>query len=445
MSIRPKRTQRATDDALVHSPYLGERRDSRLARMTIWTILCGLVFFVAWAAGAPVYEVVSGQGVIEPAGLTRKIEHLEGGIVVELRAGEGAHVDQGDVLAVLDTTQLLAERQKLTTEIARRETGVARYRDLVETDLSRTSRDELAAMLDSADPSFAQEVAYRLAQIETLRNERAIAIDRRSSILKQRDKLAEELTILSAQDARFETEAGKRSMALLQIESTQREILRREGDLLDLESEAAQQAAEARRRETLEAEIVADYRREAAARLEEQSAARAEATESLSQIEDRIRHSVVRAPVSGRIKSLGVTSVGEVLGAGETVAEIVPDGASVFAEIEVSADRIGGVAIDQEARLKILANDFTRYGEVAARVERISPSSFAKENGQQVFRVKLSVPTTEMVPRGGAGGASREIRPGMTVSADIRASRRTVLEYLLKPLRVISTKALSEA
>ena len=439
-----KQKRRPASEALVTSPYFGERHDTRLARATIWTIMIGVAAFFAWSARTPVYEVVSGQGVIRPAGLTRKVEHLEGGIIAELPVSEGAYVKAGDVLATLDATDLQAERKKLMAQIARLDAGIARYRDLVALDLSSVPRAEVEGMLASSDPSFAQEVAYRLAQIETLGKERDIALDQEQSILERRDKLREELAILQAQDARFETAQGKRSITLLQVEATEREIIRRESDILDLESEAAQQAAAASRTETATAEIVADYRREAAARLEEQSTHRAEASETLQQIDDRLRRSVLRAPVSGRIKSLGVTSIGEVLGPGETLAEIVPDGTSLFAEIEVPADRIGGVSLGQSASLKILANDFTRYGDVAAIVERISPSSFTKENGQPVFRVNLSVPATEMRPIGETEGAPRRIGPGMTVSADIRASSRTVLHYLMKPLRVISTKTMSE-
>ncbi|ARE40532.1 HlyD family secretion protein [Rhodovulum sp. P5] len=440
-----KATGRPIDRTLAISPYFGERRDSQAARITIWAIAAGLTFFLVWASQTPVYEVVSGQGLVRPEGLARQVEHLEGGLVAELRIGEGEHVERGDVLAVLDMGDLKSEKHKLEALAARLETQVARFRDLVRVDLTQVGAEKINDLLQSADPSYAQEVAYRVAQIQTLDTERDIALMRMKSYDARRGKAREELAILNEQMARYEKTKGRQVVSLLTIEDTELSVIRKESEILELGTEIEAQKAAATRAETSKAELVAEYRREAAERLEAQAEELARTRESLVQINDRIARAVLRAPVTGIVKSLTISSDGEVVGPGETLIEIIPDSERVFAEIEVLADRIGGVEVGQEASIKILTHDFTRYGDVLGEVVRISPSSFTKESGETFFRVKLGFTATELHALKGVNGELRRIGPGMTVMADIRAGRRSVLAYLLKPLQVISSRAMTEA
>ena len=120
----------------------------------------------------------------------------------------------------------------------------------------------------------------------------------------------------------------------------------------------------------------------------------------------------------------------------------VPDRAFTWeAEVEISADRVGHVVVGMEARLKILSYDFTRFGEIVGQVAAISPNSFQTETGETVFRVRIALPNEGQ----NAALVGRPIRPGMTVTADILTDSKKVLSYLLKPLRVLSDRAFTEA
>ena len=425
------------------SPYLGERRDSRIARGVIHALVLALAGFALWAWLTPVHRVVAGAGAVEPDGLAQRIEHRDGGRVAAILVAEGDAVAAGQPLLRFDDGDLLAERRKLDARLARLDAEIARGERLLSIDLSGPAAlpEELRQAID---PTLAAEIAYRRAQIAALRSDAAMARAEQGSIAARRAKAAAELAILRAQDARL-SDAGRRGVIpLREVEGIQREILAAESQLRELDGADAVQEAALARAAAAEAEIVSGYRREAALALETRREERAQAVESLGQVADRLARTELAAPVAGVVQGLVLQGPGEIAPAGEPLMEIVPTGQGVFAEIEIPAERIGGVAPGQAARVKILAHDFTRFGDMDATVERVSPSSFVREDGTRVFRVQLALAGRELHAVDGGPAETRIVGPGMTVAADILSDRRSILSYLLKPLRLTADRALTE-
>jgi len=425
------------------SRFLNEPHDSGFARATIWALILGLIVFFAWAALTPVYEVVTGNGTLRPEGLTKQVEHLEGGQVAELFVSEGDIVSEGDLILKLDDTALQAERNKLLAQEMAQLGTLARYRDLLDEEEAENVAREAPDLLQS-DPAFAADAIFRLAQIEVLRAEARMKSAEIDSLQDRHIKLREELTIMSAQLERYEERGAQGSVPINQLEALRRERLRLESEHVRLNGEIQVQMAALKQLAARERELAASYRRDAALMMVELEATLVATRQSLNQIADRIARLEVRAPADGIVQFLGVSNVGQVLGSGALVAEIVPKNREIFAEIEVSADRIAGVTVGRDASLKVLTHDFTRFGVIDAKVSQISPSSFVTEDGRTVFRVRLALQLHESEDEV-APVEKRVISPGMTVSADIRADQRTVLTYLLKPMRVLSDRAFSES
>ena len=70
----------------------------------------------AWAVTAPLNGAVVGNAVVKVEGNRKSVQHLDGGIVKELRVKEGDRVNAGDVLIVLDETQARAEYDVLSQQ-----------------------------------------------------------------------------------------------------------------------------------------------------------------------------------------------------------------------------------------------------------------------------------------------------------------------------------------
>lgn len=430
-----KRIAQQSDD---HIPYLSASRfldepgNPIYLRLTIWGIVVAIGTFVAWASVTPVYEVVTGTGQIRPAGSVRQAEHLEGGIVAKVHVEEGDTVVAGDPLVELDPTAIRAELEKTLTETASVVSQLARAEAFLADDRS---------VLDEVDFAAAAEWAFQLAQIEVFRADRAI-LEAEVNALEARDtKAQEEMTILDQREQRLARLTEDGLAVTSDLENVRRERVRLVGEQRQTVGERAVREASIARSYAQEAELLASLRRDAALEAEALRDRLAVLNQTKAQLEDRLDRLVITAPAAGIVQALTVSNAGQVVAQGDVVAEVVPTDAAVYAEIDVSADKINGVSPGRPASLKVLTHDFTRFGVVDARVDRVSPTSVTLPDGTQAFRVRLSFDEGD-APLSDAG--SRPITPGMTVTADIRTDRRTVLNYLLKPVRVIADRAMSE-
>ncbi|MEM9778277.1 MAG: HlyD family type I secretion periplasmic adaptor subunit [Pseudomonadota bacterium] len=414
---------------LTSSRLRDEQHNRTFARTTIWVLTLALIGFLAWAAVTPVYEVVNGNGQIRPTGLVQRAEHLEGGIVAQIHVQEGDEVDQGALLVSLDQSAIISELERARSEEASLSDQFARAEALFSGDATRQSETDVALMAEGS---------FRLAQVDVLRAERRILEAELAASTIREEKLADEVAILAARQERLSRLIANELVAQDALEDANRDVVRLESELARLTGDRMVRQASINRSHAREVELLAGFQRETALELEDLRDRKVAARQSVAQLEDRLARSTVRAPISGVVQALSVANAGQVLEAGAVVAEVVPEGIGLFAEIEVSADRISGVTRGRPAALKILTHDFTRFGNIDAVVERVSPTSISREDGSSVFRVRLSFDEAAM-------GAQRRIGTGMTVTADIRTDRRTVLEYLLKPMRAIADGAMSES
>ena len=85
---------------------------------------------------------------------------------------------------------------------------------------------------------------------------------------------------------------------------------------------------------------------------------------------------------------------------------------------------------------KLSAYDVSIYGGIDARVTDISSDILRGDTGEPYYRVNLEADTTSF--------AGRQIVPGMAAEVDIITGQRTVINYLLSPIRDVQSKALRE-
>ncbi len=423
------------------SPHLSERHDGTFERNVIWTIALALAVLVSWASVTPVYEVVTGEGTIKPKGLSTRVEHLDGGIVSEIAVQDGDLVQPGQLILQLDTQVTQSELVKIDTLLSQVKNSMERYETLIAINPDTLN---IPALKELTSGSTLSEIDYRLSQIQTIRAQQTVAKTEQWAIRANIASLRKELSIQQTQFERYQRLGESGSVSLNRREELQRENLRLQSSVAQLLGEVNILDAQVVQLQASEAELVAQFQRDAALDLDDKRAEYTSLLETRSALQFQIQRGRILSPVAGVIKSISVQNLGEVVQPGEVIVEIVPSTEATFAEIEIAADRIGGVTIGSPASVKILTYDFTRYGDLEAVVEHISPSSFQKENGQTVFRVRLGFQELSG-DQSGPISSNRKLSPGMTVVADVKSESRTILSFFLKPLRVISDRALTEA
>ena len=156
--------------------------------------------------------------------------------------------------------------------------------------------------------------------------------------------------------------------------------------------------------------------------------------------EDRVRRTEVRSPVHGTVKTLKVTTIGGVVQPGADLVELVPLEDTLLVEAQVRPADIAFISPGQAAMVKLTAYDYSIYGGLEGAVEDISADTIKNERGESFYRVRVRT------DRNFLGSEARPLRiiPGMTAQVSILTGRKTVLDYLLKPLLKARHEAMTE-
>ena len=154
-------------------------------------------------------------------------------------------------------------------------------------------------------------------------------------------------------------------------------------------------------------------------------------------LQDRVKHSEIRAPVRGTVKRLLVNTVGGVVQPGKEVVEIVPLDDALILEAKVKPKDIAFLRPQQPAVVKFTAYDYAIYGGLDAVVEHIAADTLSDEDGNTYYIVRVRTLRSSL-------GEGLPIIPGMVAEVDILTGKKTVLSYLFKPVLRAKANALSE-
>jgi HlyD family secretion protein/adhesin transport system membrane fusion protein len=421
---------------------LEETAPPRTARAAILMAVAMVGGFLAWAALFPVAEIASSRGEILPDGLVQPVQHGEGGLVAKILVRDGATVQAGEVLILLDGTTLRAEADQLRARQTALGFAAERLRAAAEGRLADLAQpaDSFGAIRDSQAAMAEATARLRAAQIAIAESEMAA----RQNIL---DGLTAQLPSAAAARDLARDEVGvmvpmlERGLARRnEIHMLRQTHLRQEIELArlmsDTETARGAVAEAAVRRHELETRL----RQESLAELARIEADRAETEAQLSRIDARLGRLAVVAPIAGVVKDISPRGTGTVIEPGATIAEIVPQDGRVYASAEMPAEMVGAIRPGQDAKVKVLTFDHTRFGALPATVTQVSASSFRRQDGSYFYRVKLEL-AQQFV---GDPRLDLRLTPGMTMVADIRTGERTLLAWLMKPVRNALDTAFSE-
>lgn len=424
--------------------FIDEPRPSALAKATIFSAAVAVIFFWLWAATTPVYEVVTGEGIVKPEGFVVELEHIEGGRISNLYVSEGQIVLQGDPILSLDDTHLQAELEKNTARANHLVAQLNQFNRILSHhfDHSSTENSTLNFSIE-----FSPKIQFQVAQIEHLRATREVDFAELETFNNQFENLVKEREILAKQTNRTKRLMSDGRATLKSYEEAQIQSLKLDEQIGELSGQISMQTAVIGQSRARERELITGFVAEADQEAAEIKAELSYTNQVIKQVAQRLKNTMIRATHEGVINNLGAHHAQEILAPGATVAEIVPRDKDVFAEIEVSADKIGDIREGSKAKLKIATHDYTRFGDIDAEVVSISPNSFESEDGSTYFNVSLKFDRDALNSKLPERTSEhlRLITPGMTVSADIRTGKKTVLAYLVKPLRAISDRAFSES
>ena len=373
------------------------------ANLLLLVVIGIVAAFIVWAYQSQVSELTRGQGKVIPSGSTQIVQSLEGGIVDELLTQEGQYVESGSTLAKLNDTILQTS-----------------YRE------SLVERDNLVAKIARLDAESSGLAGIRFPEAliescpELVASEQLLFDTRREKITSSQSRLRKSLDL-----KRKELDIT-RPLAESGVVS-QVELLRLETMVNDLEGQIEKEKSE--------------YLNEVVSQNNEYKTSLSQIEQTILAYEDKIARVNIKAPVSGIVNKVHIKTLGGVLQPGAPIVEIVPAEDTLLIEAKISPSDIAFVKLDQEATVKLTAYDYSIYGGLEGFVERISADTFLnEEDGQSYYHILIrtgerSLKTTDQ---------TFETLPGMIAQVDIKTGKKSILDYMLKPLLRAKMNAFTE-
>ena len=442
-------------DPLDFSPPLlriQEKPPAPLAGWMLRLLLALLAGVVLWAAFGRLDIVAVAEGKLVPSSYLKIVQPAEQGIVKEILVKEGEAVKEGQVLVRMDPVLTDADVKTVRAEYLNKRLALRRID-------AQLSNDALAR--DKGDPHelYLQVQAQHAANVRAYENalaqERSLLEKARNDLAAAqatKTKLEQVLPHYIEQEKAFEKLTRDGFAGRLMYTDKRRERIEKEQDLRTQEFTIRSNQALIEQSEGKIAQITADYRRQLQTERVEVAAQWEKARQELAKLSHRQGLLELRAPQAGIIKDLATHTAGTVAAPGTILMTIVPEGDPLVAEVWVSNDDVGFVRPGQEARLKLATFQFQKYGLVHGRVLHINadateaPSPNTRSDaltgrdrpmGPLSFRALVELASQDLV----ADDRRYALQPGMQVAGEIHLGTRTVLEYLLSPVR----KAFHEA
>lgn len=415
-------------------------------RATLYALLALLTTATLWAAFAEVDRVVVAPGKLVTTAPTLVVQPLETSVIRAIDVGVGARVRAGQTLARLDPTFTAADVGQLRAEVATLRAERDRLNAEVsalpyapgddagpEARLQGRIHDQRAAEKKAKLAVFDEAIAGLTGGVTVRRHEHELLAQRLAGVAEVED----------IRGALFDRQQGSK-LNLLEARDTrlaiQREVAALNREIADMNHELASQRAQ---REA----YLSEWLRDAAGELSDVSRRYEGAVNQLDKALRRDAMIDLKAPADAVVLEVAKRSVGSVVREAETLFTLVPLDVPLEAEVAIDARDIGHVQPDAAARIKIEAYPFQRHGVLRGAVRTISEDVFVNDGSGEGsragaaraphYQARLTLESTRLddVPD------HFRLLPGMTVAAEIKAGRRTVLSYLLYPLG----KALDES
>ena len=420
---------------------LGMAEERQLSgRGLLYAVGVTVTLLFIWSAFAEIDEVTRGEGKVIPSRQVQIIQSQDGGVVSELLVAEGQIVQAGELLIRLDRTRSESSFREKLIEFEALTVKEARLRAVIE----NQPFSPPAALMDKVPRIIAQEEALYRSSREEVRLKKEIA----GQQLTQRQEELNEINAKVVQ-LRRGLDLAKQKMALTRPMVATRAVSERE--IIDLESEVNKMEGDLNQalaqigrvtsaiseaeQKIQEVELV--FANQVGEELTTTLAKLNELAEINAGLSDRVQQTEVRSPVTGTVKQLYFNTIGGVVMPGREMIEVVPLDDTLLMEVRIQPKDIAFLLPGQKSLVKFSAYDFVVYGGLDGTVERVGADTIMDEDGNPYYEVNVRTGEPSF-------GQDKPIIPGMTVEVDILTGKKTILEYLMKPVLRAKQDSLSE-
>lgn len=449
MARRKKKMKELTDADIAacepESIWLETRECPLPAHSVLWVIILLLVSGVIWACVAKVDKVVAAEGKLVTTRPNITMKPLERSVIKRVPVQLGQIVEKDQVLIELDTTVNAAELCNLREQLAYYRCQVARLNaerngaaqvvypeGLADSEQARRQSDLFTTRRDY----YTKRIAYLQTSVDRYSSTTA-------SIVRSLEKYDEMMVPVNRIEQMYVNLAEKGMTPMVDMFNTR---IQRMGNEIEVENQRARLVEDQQMCITAQAEL-ATFKAEWIQDIDKELA---EAELQISVLQEKIRQSeylvsvdCLKSPCRAVVHEMAPFQEGSAVREAEAFITLIPLDVPLEAEIDILPKDVGLLRLGDEARLKLDAFPFQRYGtlngtlryisadthESSANLEEDSESAMAATGGRRPqFRARLAV-----------GGALTDVPPqlwqsaGMRLRAEIKVGERRVISYLMHP------------
>lgn len=404
---------------------------------------------LSWSIVGEIDIVAVAPGRIVVSERTKVIQPLEVSVVKRILVKDGDHVETGQALIELDPTSASADKSSVSDQLKSAQSELLRSRAILKalknpsrlaTPLAETpmewAEDERIALRDQLVDEW-NDITAKLAKAGTEIGRRQAEI---ATVREMVAKLEATLPIARQREADFKALAEQGFMSSHANQDRTRERIELERDLATQRARLAEANAALRESENAQNAYIAEAKHALRTRESDADLKLQRAMQELSKATQRERLTTLRAPTAGVVQQLATHTEGGVVTEAQPLLVVVPDGATVSAEVTLENKDVGFVNVGQNAAIKLETFPFTRYGTVSGSVTRVTADAVNDEKKGAIFPVTLELQATTI----NVDGKPIRLSPGMNLTAEIKTGKRRVIEFLISPIQKASLESMRE-
>jgi adhesin transport system membrane fusion protein len=381
-----------------------ERRSSRAGRWIMWTIAASITGFAVWASTSYLDQITRAPAQVIASARTQIIQSYDGGVIERLAVREGGRVKKGQLLLSFAPARTEAQWREIQAKVAGLKSTVIR--------LNAEILDK-PLVFDATMRPWPQYVA----------NQTALYMKRRQALHEEIRVYEKALGLAVEELATTEPLLKNGDVGLAEVLRLRRQVSDIEGQIINRRNKYFQDA---------QTEL---------AKAQEDLAA---AEQVLEQRHIQLENTEIHAPMAGVVKNIRFTTLGAVVKPGEDILELVPDNDDLILEAKVKPGDIGFIRPGLATTIKVDAYDYAIFGALTGEVFYISADTL-KEQDRGVettyYIVRIRASAHQLTA---PSGAKMQVIPGMTATVEMLTGRKTIMQYLTKPIIKTLHESLTE-
>lgn len=431
------------DDVHFVNSLYGQSNEETPYNMNIllYVIGVGFLILIIWASFSEIDELARGQGKVIPANKIQTIQNLDGGTVSEILIQEGDHISKEQPLMKIDTIRFeasLEENQEMYNSL------LAKNIRLKEETAYKVGQQKIESLVFPVqlkgnnytvleDKLFKTRIQELENSLKTLRLQLSQKEQELQELYSKEEQLKRSLSLISQQkDAidKMVKNGSKSNVELLKMEHTYNET---KGDLDATTLSIPRSKFAIEESKSKIEEKLSQFKSEASKELQTVEADLKKIEARLVSDNDKLNKTIVRSPVDGIVKLIHINTIGGVVKSGDNLVEIVPDSDILIIETKIDPKDIAFINPTQKAIVKITAYDFSIYGALEGKIVDISADSIedkASKDNKPYYKVIIKTNKNFLEK----DGKVLPIIPGMIANVDIITGKKTVMDFLLKPI-----------